>query len=69
MRRTLFCSYTTVLLVFVPIGIVAGFLGWPVGAVFLLNFSGYYTASSYHNVLLRDGGLPYVSKVNFSDRR
>jgi hypothetical protein len=36
-RRTLFCSYTSVLLVFVPIGIAAGFLGWPAVAVFLLN--------------------------------
>jgi Ca2+:H+ antiporter len=27
-----------VLLVFVPIGIAAGFLGWPAAVVFLLNF-------------------------------
>jgi Ca2+:H+ antiporter len=33
----LFCGYANVLLVFVPIGIVAGTLGWPVEAVFLLN--------------------------------
>jgi Ca2+:H+ antiporter len=38
MRRTLFCSYMTVLLVFVSNGIAAGFLGWPVEAVFFLNF-------------------------------
>jgi len=37
-RRTLFCGYTNVLLVFVPIGIAAGTLGWPAEAVFVLNF-------------------------------
>jgi len=38
MRRIRFCDYVNVLLVFVPIGIAAGTLGWPVEAVFVLNF-------------------------------
>ena len=37
-RRTLSSSYTNVLLVFVPLGIAAGTFGWPVQAVFILNF-------------------------------
>jgi Ca2+:H+ antiporter len=37
-RRALFCGYNSVLLVFVPIGIAAGSLGWHVEAVFVLNF-------------------------------
>jgi Ca2+:H+ antiporter len=36
-RSTLFGSYANLLLVFVPIGIVAGTFGWPVEAVFFLN--------------------------------
>lgn len=35
---TLASSYVNVLLVFVPIGIVAGILGWNPTAVFVLNF-------------------------------
>jgi Ca2+:H+ antiporter len=65
MRRTLFCSYTTVLLVFVPIGIVAGVLGWPVGAVFLLNFSGYYTAAPIITFSFETGGCPTYRKSIF----
>ena len=37
-RRTFFSGYTNVLLVFVPIGIAAGTVGWPAQAVFILNF-------------------------------
>jgi Ca2+:H+ antiporter len=37
-RATLASSYLNVLLVFVPIGIVAGALGWADVAVFFLNF-------------------------------
>ncbi|KAI9654614.1 MAG: hypothetical protein M1829_000900 [Trizodia sp. TS-e1964] len=36
-RRTLFSSYTNVLLVIVPVGIAAGNFGWPAEAVFALN--------------------------------
>jgi Ca2+:H+ antiporter len=36
-RATLYSSYMNVLLIFVPIGIVAGALGWPDVAVFFLN--------------------------------
>jgi Ca2+:H+ antiporter len=38
MGISLFSSYDSVLLVFVPIGIAAGTLGWPAAAVFVLNF-------------------------------
>ena len=31
-------NYVNVLLVFVPLGIVAGALGWPAEAIFVLNF-------------------------------
>ena len=36
--RTLTSNYVNVLLVFVPLGIIAGALGWNPTAVFLLNF-------------------------------
>jgi Ca2+:H+ antiporter len=37
-RATLCSNYVNVLLVFVPLGIVAGALGWNPTAVFILNF-------------------------------
>ncbi|KAI9741158.1 MAG: hypothetical protein M1834_002871 [Cirrosporium novae-zelandiae] len=37
-QRTLLNNYVNVLLVFVPLGIVAGKLGWSAGTVFTLNF-------------------------------
>jgi Ca2+:H+ antiporter len=36
-RRPLFYGYKTLLLVFVPFGIIAGTLGWPAEAAFILN--------------------------------
>jgi Ca2+:H+ antiporter len=38
MKATLYCSYTNVLLVFVPLGVIAGKVGWNSAAVFILNF-------------------------------
>jgi len=38
MKATLYCSYANFLLVFIPLGIIAGGLGWNSGAVFILNF-------------------------------
>lgn len=37
-KATLYCSYANVLLVFVPLGIIAGALGWSSAAIFILNF-------------------------------
>jgi hypothetical protein len=37
-KATLRCSYTNFLLVFVPLGVIAGGLGWNSAAVFILNF-------------------------------
>ena len=37
-RATLYSSYMNILLIFLPIGIVAGALGWADLTVFLLNF-------------------------------
>lgn len=37
-KVTLYSSYVNVLLVFVPLGIIAGALGWDPMAVFILNF-------------------------------
>lgn len=37
-KSTLLCSYVNVLLVFVPLGIVAGYLEWSPVTVFVLNF-------------------------------
>lgn len=37
-KVTLFSNYVNVLLVFVPVGIVAGLLGWNPTLVFVLNF-------------------------------
>ena len=38
MKATLCCSYTNFLLIFVPLGVIAGGLGWNSAAVFTLNF-------------------------------
>lgn len=37
-KQTLLSNYVNVLLVFVPIGIIAGAMGWNPTAVFILNF-------------------------------
>jgi Ca2+:H+ antiporter len=38
LKATLYCSYANALLVFVPLGVVAGALGWNSAAIFILNF-------------------------------
>ncbi|KAI9809690.1 MAG: hypothetical protein M1825_000122 [Sarcosagium campestre] len=37
-KATLFSNYVNVLLVFVPLGIIAGLLGWNPSVIFILNF-------------------------------
>ena len=37
-KATLFSNYVNILLVFVPLGIIAGALGWDPTAIFVLNF-------------------------------
>ena len=37
-KKTLLSNYVNVLLVFVPLGIIAGAMGWSPTAVFILNF-------------------------------
>lgn len=37
-KQTLLSNYVNVLLVFLPLGIIAGAMGWSPTAVFILNF-------------------------------
>ncbi|OCL09813.1 vacuolar calcium ion transporter [Glonium stellatum] len=45
-KATLYCSYANLLLVFVPLGIIAGAQGWNSAAVFTLNFLAIFPLAS-----------------------